>query len=163
VVTSSNLLLLLLRVLQGPHIHEALHQVAVSELVLDSVGVIWARFLEELLEVVLRQLCLALAILRGLYGLIGAGAALSLVDAIVTVCCGLLAVLFAPLLVGLGTLDSDTGRCSTIADQGWLKLCYLGTDGMTGVEAMSSFSGALGRHQLMRGEVAKMLHHVCNF
>jgi hypothetical protein len=46
----------LLRVLQGPHIHEALHQVAVSELVLDSVGVIWARFLEELLEVVLRQL-----------------------------------------------------------------------------------------------------------
>jgi hypothetical protein len=79
--------------------------------VLDDVGVIWARFFEELLVVVLRRSYLALVVARGLYGMIGAGATCSLVDATVAIDCGLLAVLFVPLLAGLGaflvTLDGD--------------------------------------------------------
>jgi hypothetical protein len=54
--------------------------------------------------------CLALAVARSVFG---AGTACLLVDATVIVGCGLLTVLFAPLLAGLNTLlnalDGDVG------------------------------------------------------
>jgi hypothetical protein len=84
-----------------------------SELVLDGVGMIWARFFEELLKVVLRRSYLALVVARSLCGMFDAGAARTLVDATINVGCDLLAALLASLLAGLGTLlvtlDSDVG------------------------------------------------------
>jgi hypothetical protein len=84
-----------------------------SELVLDGVGMIWARFFEELLKVVLRRSYLALVVARSLCGMFDAGAARPLVDATINVGCDLLAALLASLLAGLGTLlgtlDSDVG------------------------------------------------------
>jgi hypothetical protein len=79
---------------------------------------------------------------------IGTGATRSLIDAAVTVGCGLLVVLFVPLLDGLGgflsTLDGEAGRRFPATDQGWLKSCRLGTGGVMGGEATPSFGGALG-------------------
>jgi hypothetical protein len=115
--------------------------------VLDSVGVIQARFFEELLKVVLKRSCLVLAVTHGLCGMIGTGAIRSLIDAAVAVGCGLLVALIAPLLAGLGallsTLDCYTERCFPAADHGWLKSCRLGTDGVMGGDAMPSFGGVL--------------------
>jgi hypothetical protein len=83
------------------------------ELVLDGVGVIRACFFKELLEVVLRRSCQALAITCGLYGVFSTTAANPLIDVAIDIGCGLLAVLLVPLLAGLGallgTLDGDTG------------------------------------------------------
>jgi hypothetical protein len=83
------------------------------ELALDGVSMIQACFFEELLEVVLKQSCLALALARGLCSVISAGATPSLIDATASIECGLLVMLFAPLLAGLGaflgTLESDAG------------------------------------------------------
>jgi hypothetical protein len=86
---------------KGPHGHETLHQAAVSELVLDGIGVIQARFLEELLKVAYERSCLALVVARGFRGVFYAGAACLLIDVAVIVGYGLLVELFASLLAGL--------------------------------------------------------------
>jgi hypothetical protein len=103
--------------------------------VLDGIGVIQARFFEELLEVVLRRSCLALPVTHGLCSVFSAGA-IRFIDAAIIIGCGLLAALFAPLLAGLGTLlgtvDSDDGRRFPAADRGWLKSCCLGIGGVMG-------------------------------
>jgi hypothetical protein len=75
--------------------------------VIDGVGVVWARFFEELLEVVHGQLRLPPAIAHDLYGVLHVGAACSLIDAAVVIDCSLMAALFKLLLAGLGTLDDD--------------------------------------------------------
>jgi hypothetical protein len=72
----------------GPRGHETLHQAALSELVLDGVGMIRARFFEELLEVILKRSCLVLTVSRGLYGMISTRATRSLIDATIAVGCG---------------------------------------------------------------------------
>jgi hypothetical protein len=81
--------------------------------------------------------------------MIDTGVARLLVDATIAIDCGLLAVLFAPLLACLGafldTLDGNAGRRFPAADRGWLKSCRLGTGGVMGGEATPSFGGALGR------------------
>jgi hypothetical protein len=98
--------------------------------------------------VIHRRSCLVLAIAHSLYGVIGAGAARSLVDAAVAISCGLLVTLFAPLLAGLGallsTLDGDARRCFPAADRVWLMSCHIGTCGVMRGDATPSFSGALG-------------------
>jgi hypothetical protein len=125
-----------------------LHQAAVSELVLDRVGVVWALFFKELLEVVCGRSCLALAAAHGLCGALRARATCSLIDATVIIDCGLLVVLFVPLLAGpgtlLGTLDSDARRRFPAATLGRSKMGHLGTGGMMGGDAMTFFGGALG-------------------
>jgi hypothetical protein len=134
--------------------------------VLDSVGVIQARFFEELLKVVLKRSCLVLAVTHGLCGMIGTGAIRSLIDAAVAVGCGLLVALIAPLLAGLGallsTLDCYTERCFPAADHGWLKSCRLGTDGVMGGDAMPSLVVCSWGRRSTRGEVTKMLYHSCS-
>jgi hypothetical protein len=116
--------------------------------VLDGIGVSQARFFEELLKVVLRQSCLALAISHSLCSVFGARATHPLVNATIVNGCGLLATLFVPLLASLGTLlgtvDGDAEQHNPTADRGWLKSCCLGTTGMMGGDATLSFCGALG-------------------
>jgi hypothetical protein len=81
--------------------------------VLDGVGMVQARFFEELLKVVLVRSCLMLASARGLCGALDSRADCSLIDATVVASYGLLAVLFALLLSGLGgllgTLNGEAG------------------------------------------------------
>jgi hypothetical protein len=116
--------------------------------VLDSVGVIQACFFEELLEVVLSQLYIELAIIHDLCGVFSAGDARLLVDAAIDVDSGLLTVLLAPLLAGLGdllgTLDGDVGRCFPAANWGWSKSHHHGTGDVMGGDAAPSFGVALG-------------------
>jgi hypothetical protein len=134
----------------GPCGHKTLHQATVSELVLDGVGVVWACFFKELLEVVCRWSCLALAIACGLYGMLYGGAACLLVDATSILDCDLLA-LFAPFLAGLGilldTLDYGAGQCLPSATRRWSKSCRLG---MWVVTAHHSLAAHLG-HRPTRG------------
>jgi hypothetical protein len=82
--------------------------------VLDRVGVVRAHFFEELLKVVRRQSCLALAVASGLCSTLHDEATYLLVDVATVVDHGLLVALFAPFLTGLGillgTLDCGTGR-----------------------------------------------------
>jgi hypothetical protein len=100
---------------------------------LYGVGVVQARFSDELLEVV----C-------GLCGTLHARAACSLVDAVVVVGRGILATLFAPLLIGLGTMNGDTRRHFPIAARGRSKLGRFGASGVMGGDATPFFGGALG-------------------
>jgi hypothetical protein len=83
---------------------------------------IWARFLEELLEVVHGQSCLVLAVACSLRGVFRAGAACLLVDVTIVIGCCLLMALLAPLLAGintlLGALDGDAGRRFPAATRG---------------------------------------------
>jgi hypothetical protein len=116
--------------------------------VLDGIGMIQACFFEELLDVVLRQSYPVLVVAHDLCGVFDAGVAHPLVDATIDIGCGLLAALFASLLVGLGallsTLDGDAGQSFPAADRGWLKSHHLGTCSMMGGNATPSFGGALG-------------------
>jgi hypothetical protein len=86
--------------------------------------------------------------------LIGAShTACLLVDVDVVVGCGLLTLLFAPLLASLnallGALDGDAGRRFPATAQGRLKLGCLFADGARGSDIVPSFgdaSGGIGRH-----------------
>jgi hypothetical protein len=118
--------------------------------VLDSVGMIQARFLEEFLEVVSGRSCLALVVAHVVFG---TGATRLLVDVTVVVGCGLLTALFLPLLAGLNALldalDGDARRRFHATVGGWLKLGRLSAGGVRGGDIAPSFSGAsrdVGRH-----------------
>jgi hypothetical protein len=97
---------------------------------------------------------LALAAAHGLCGMLRARAACSLVDAAIAISCGLLVVLFAPLLASLGTrlntLDGNARRRFPIAARGRLKLGRLGAGGIMGGVPMLFFGGGPGsvdRHE----------------
>jgi hypothetical protein len=135
---------------QGPRGHETLHYAAVSELMLDGVGVVQASLLQELFEVVCGRPRLTLAAASGCRDAHHPGAAYLLANATVAIgCnCGLLVVLLAPPLAALGALhgvlDGDVMRHFPTAAQGWEKLERFIADGVLGGDATPLLGGALG-------------------
>jgi hypothetical protein len=97
---------------EGPRDHEILHHGIVPKLVLDGVRVVGEGHLEELLKVVCRRSCLALANAYGSHDAPHAGAACYLIVATFVVGCDYypLRTLLAPLLAALGILDDDVRR-----------------------------------------------------
>jgi hypothetical protein len=104
-----------------------------------------ARFFKELLKVRHRQSCLALTVACGLCGTFRIRAACLLLAAITVIDHGLLAVLFASFIAGLGillgTLDCGAGQRLSIAAQHWSKLCH---HGLVGGDGTLFFSGTIG-------------------
>jgi hypothetical protein len=94
-----------------------------------------------------------LAISRDLRDMFCTGAACLLIDATVIIGCGLLMVLFVPLLAGLNALlnalDGDVGWRFPAVARGRLKLGHLSPGGARGGDIAPSFDGAsggIGRH-----------------
>jgi hypothetical protein len=89
--------------------HEILHHAAVHELVLDEVGIVWARLPKELLKVVRGWPCLTRAATRSCPNVHHAGAVCSLTVAAVIISRGydLLKSLLAPLPITLGAYPAS--------------------------------------------------------
>jgi hypothetical protein len=89
--------------------------------------------------------CLVLAVAHDLRSMFCTGAACLLVDAAVVVSCGLLMVLFVPLLAGLNALlsalDGNARQRFPAATWGRLKLGLLSADGTRGADIAPSFGG----------------------
>jgi hypothetical protein len=135
---------------EGPRDHEILHHGTVPKLVLDGVRVVGEGLLEELLKVVCRRSCLALANACGSHDAPHAGAACYLIVAAFVVGRDYypLRTLLAPLLAALGILDDDVrwhllaaawGRLPTA--WGRAKFGHLIAGGILGGDAVQLLGG----------------------
>jgi hypothetical protein len=117
--------------------------------VLDGVGLVWARFFEDLLEVLHRQSCLPRVVAYGLCGVLRARAACLLIDVAAVVDHGLIAALFAPFLASLGillgTLDCGSERRLPVTAWYRSKPCGLGMVGGGGTPFFSCTVGGSDR------------------
>jgi hypothetical protein len=121
----------------------------VPELVLDTVGVVRANLLKELLDVVRGRPRLMLATACNSHGAHHAGAIWLLVDAtaIIGRGCSLLVTVLAPLLAALGALlnildDNVRQRFPTTA-WGWVKMGCLVADVVLGGDPAQLLGGVL--------------------
>jgi hypothetical protein len=134
---------------EGPRGHETHHHAAVSELVLDGVGVVWACLFKELLEVVHGWPRLMLATAYDHRSVLHVRAACLLLDVAIIVDrdCGLLAVLLVPPIAALcallSILDGDIRQCSPATTRGRVKLGHLVADGVLGGDASPLLDGVL--------------------
>jgi hypothetical protein len=132
---------------EGPRGHEAPPHTAVFELESNRVHVVWAGLLEEALEVVRKQPCLPLIVVRGGQDASHTGASRLPIVAVIVVSHGHLRPLLAPLFAALNTLlsavDGNIERRLLVTAQGrlpaslgWVKHNCLMASGVWGGDTM---------------------------